>query len=390
MNFNYYLPTRILFGKGALDKLAKQKMPGKKALIVISNGKSTRSNGYLDRVEQALQEAGVSSVVFDQVMANPIIKNVMDGAKAARDNGCDFVVGLGGGSSIDAAKAIAAMATNEGTYWDYVYGGTGGRQKLKVSPLPIVAIPTTAGTGTEADQWAVISNEESNEKIGFGNDGTFPVLAVVDPDMMRSVPPKFTAFQGFDALFHSTEGYIASRANLMSDMFALRAIEAVGRNLAAAYADGNNEEAREQVAFGSTLSGVVMVVGTTTSEHALEHPMSAHHPELPHGAGLIMISKAYYSHFIKNAPQLADRFVDMARAMGMTDAKEPMDFVNALVALQKACGVDQLKMSDYGITREELPAFVKDAKETMKGSFKMDVVELSDEDCLAIYQESYQ
>ncbi len=388
--FHFYMPTRILFGKGALDKLKKQRLPGKRALIVISAGKSTRANGYLARVEEALAASGVESVVFDRILANPVVANVEDGAAFAREHGCDFVIGLGGGSSIDAAKSIAAMATNDGKYWDYIYGGTGGGQRLKADPLPLVAIPTTAGTGTESDPWTVISNEDTHEKMAFGNDKTFPVLAIVDPDLMLSVPPQFTAYQGFDALFHSTEGYIANRANLMSDTFALRAIEAVGRHLAAAFADGSNEAAREQVAFGSTLSGVVMCVGSTTSEHALEHPMSAHHADLPHGAGLIMISKAYYTHFIEKAPALHGRFIEMARAMGKQDAKDPMDFIEMLTALQKACGVDQLKMSDYGITRDELPAYVKDAKETMAGAFRVDTVALSDEDCLAIYEASYR
>ncbi len=390
MSYQFFVPTRILSGKGSLGKLRKQRLPGKRALIVISSGKSTRDNGYLARVEDELQAAGVETLVFDKVMANPVIQNVTDGAAMAKAEGCDFVVGLGGGSSIDAAKAIAAMATNEGYYWDYIYGGTGGCQRLKNAPLPLVAIPTTAGTGTESDPWTVVTNEETNEKIGFGNDGTFPVLAVVDSDLMLSVPPQFTAFQGFDALFHSTEGYIAARANEMSDMFALRAIESVGQNLASAYADGKNEEAREKVAFGSTLSGIVMCVGTTTSEHALEHPMSAHHPQLPHGAGLIMISRAYYTHFAQKVPALHDRFIHMARAMGKYDAKDPMDFVEALSDLQKACGVYDLKMSDYGIKREELQTLVTDAKKTMGGLFKADRIVLSDEDCLAIYEASYR
>lgn len=389
-SFNFYVPTRIISGKGSLGKLRKQKMPGKKALIVISSGKSTRANGYLARVEEELQAAGVETVVFDGVSANPVIANVEAGAKVARDNGCDFVIGLGGGSSIDAAKSIAVMATNDGKYWDYIYGGTGGGQRMKQAPLPLFAIPTTAGTGTEADPWTVISNEDSHEKMALGNDKTFPVLAIVDPDLMSTVPPKFTAYQGFDALFHSTEGYIASRANLMSDMYALKAIEMVGQNLAVAYADGTNEEAREKVAFGSTLSGVVMCVGSTTSEHALEHPMSAHHPDLPHGAGLIMISEAYYTHFIKNAPQLKQRFIDMAQAMGKKDATDPMDFITVLTDLQKACGVDQLKMSEFGIKREELPEYVRDAKATMGGLFRMDQLALSDEDCLSIYEASYR
>ena len=390
MPFTFNIPTNFVFGPGSVQKLHKQRLPGKKALIVISSGKSTRANGYLDTVQDQLTQAGVDFAVFDKMAANPVIDNVMDGAACARENGCDFVIGLGGGSSIDGAKAIAMMAPNEGNYWDYIYGGTGGGQKLKNKPLPIVAIPTTAGTGTELDAWTIITNEATNEKMSGGNRNTFPVLAIVDPDLMSTVPPKFTANQGFDALFHSTESYINKTKNLMRDMLALRAIEAVGRNLARACEDGKDMAAREQVAFASSLSGMVMSVDNLCSEHSMEHPLSAYHPEIPHGAGLIMISRAYYTHMVENCPALHDRFIDMAKAMGKEDAKEPMDFVTALVDLQKACGVDDLKMSDYGITPEEFPAFAQNARTTMGILFKMDRIELTDEDLVKIYTASFK
>ena len=390
MPFTFNIPTNFVFGPGSVQKLHKQRLPGKKALIVISSGKSTRANGYLDTVQDQLTQAGVDFAVFDKMAANPVIDNVMDGAACARENGCDFVIGLGGGSSIDGAKAIAMMAPNEGNYWDYIYGGTGGGQKLKNKPLPIVAIPTTAGTGTELDAWTIITNEATNEKMSGGNRNTFPVLAIVDPDLMSTVPPKFTAYQGFDALFHSTESYINKTKNLMRDMLALRAIEAVGRNLARACEDGKDMAAREQVAFGSSLSGMVMSVDNLCSEHSMEHPLSDYHPEIPHGAGLIMISRAYYTHMVENCPALHDRFIDMAKAMGKEDAKEPMDFVTALVDLQKACGVDDLKMSDYGITPEEFPTFAQNARTTMGILFKMDRIELTDEDLVKIYTASFK
>lgn len=390
MPFTFNIPTNFVFGPGSVQKLHKQRLPGKKALIVISSGKSTRANGYLDTVQDQLTQSGVDFAVFDKMAANPVIDNVMDGAACARENGCDFVIGLGGGSSIDGAKAIAMMAPNEGNYWDYIYGGTGGGQKLKNKPLPIVAIPTTAGTGTELDAWTIITNEATNEKMSGGNRNTFPVLAIVDPDLMSTVPPKFTAYQGFDALFHSTESYINKTKNLMRDMLALRAIEAVGRNLARACEDGKDMAAREQVAFGSSLSGMVMSVDNLCSEHSMEHPLSAYHPEIPHGAGLIMISRAYYAHMVENCPALHDRFIDMAKAMGKEDAKEPMDFVTALVDLQKACGVDDLKMSDYGITPEEFPTFAQNARTTMGILFKMDRIELTDEDLVKIYTASFK
>lgn len=388
-NFIFFNPTRLLFGTGELNSLNKYEMPGKKALLIISNGKSTKTNGYLDRTEEQLKLAGVSYVIFDRIEANPLKTTVMAGATAARENGCDFIVALGGGSVMDASKAIALMAANEGDLWDYVPSGTGKGNKYTEKPLPIVAITTTAGTGSEVDRWGVVSNADTNEKIGVGTEDTFPVLSIVDPELMLSVPPQFTAYQGFDALFHSVEAYITQYTNLMSDMFAITAIENVGRNLEKAYDEGDNIEARTRVAFGNTLSGYAMEVGVTSSQHSLEHAMSAFHQELPHGAGLIMLSKAYFTFFIEK--HIADdRFIRMAQAMGMEDAREPMDFITALVKLQEACGVASLKMSDYGITPDEFEVLAVNAKETMGGLFAADRYELSVEDCISIYKAAYK
>ena len=390
MSFYMYVPTRMVFGCGQLKNMNKYEMPGKKALIVISNGKSVKENGALAETQKQLNEVGIEWAVYDGIMANPLKSAVMEGAAAARKNGCDFIVALGGGSVMDASKAIASMATNDGDLWDYVEAGTGKYKKLVNEPLSIVAITTTAGTGSEVDQYGVISNEVTNEKIGFGGyDSLFPKLAIIDPELMKSVPPKFTALQGFDALFHSTECYIANCANLMSDMYALKSIENLGKYLARAVKNGDDMEAREHVAFANTLSGVVMTLSACTSEHSLEHAMSAYHQELPHGAGLIMISKAYYEHFIEKHA-CDERFVDMAKALGKADADKPEDFIDALVQLQKDCGVDELKMSDYGIKPEEFLTLAQNAKYTMGRLFDCDRVSLSDEDCVKIYQKSYR
>jgi alcohol dehydrogenase len=389
MSFNLYVPTRILFGSGELNNLQSQKMPGKKAMIVISRGKSTKANGYLARTEEQLKLAGIEIVLFDRVEANPLKSTVMAGGAFAKENGCDFIVALGGGSCIDAAKAIAVIATNDGDYWDYIPSGSGKGRTVENKPLPIVAITTTAGTGSETDPGTVITNEEKHEKTGFVREDLFPVLAIVDPELMLTVPPRYTAYQGFDALFHSVEGYVSNGFNLMSDMFAITAIENVGINLAKAVKDGLDIDAREKVAFGSTLSGLVMSVGRCTSEHSLEHAMSAYHQELPHGAGLIMISRAYFTHLI-DKHVCDDRFVQMAKAMGMEDAKEPMDFIRMLVKLQKDCGVSDLKMSDYGIKPEEFGTMAKNAKDTMGFLFTCDRREISVDECVAIYRESYK
>lgn len=388
MGFQCYIPTTLIFGCGMLNKLHKQRMPGKKALIVISNGKSVRFSGALDRVCDQLGQAGVDYEVFSGVMPNPTESNVMDGAAAGRAAGCDFVVGLGGGSSIDAAKAIAVMMTNDGTYWDYLFSGTGGRKKMKHAPAPVVAIPTTAGTGTETDPWMVVTKPETKEKIGGGSQRSFPVLAVVDPELMTSVPPKLTAYQGFDALFHGIECYLSKFATPMSDLYALETVKSVSSNLAVVCQNGNNLEAREKVAWGSTLAGYAMTLSSNGSEHAMEHAMSALQPELPHGAGLIMLSKAYHTYLAENVPALAPKLVTLAQAMGRTEASEPIEFVEALVELQIACGVDQLKMSDYGFTWYDIPALEKNARETMGMLFAADAFDLNAEDCIRIYQDA--
>ena len=222
--------------------------------------------------------------------------------------------------------------------------------------------------------------------MGFGGvDSLYPVLAIVDPELMKSVPSTFTAYQGFDALFHSTECYISKAANMISDMYALTA----GKYLARAVKDGSDMEAREHVAFANTLSGTVMTISACTSEHSMEHAMSAYYQNLPHGAGLIMISKEYYQYFIDNHA-CDDKFIQMAKALGMKDAKEPQDFITMLVKLQEACSVDNLKMSDYGIQKDELDKMAKNARETMGGLFMCDPCPLSHEDCVKIYEKSYR
>lgn len=390
MGFKMYVPTRIVFGNGAIKTLHEQPIPGKRALIVISNGKSTRSNGALALLEAELKKAEIDAVVFDAVQPNPLKSTVMAGAAFARRNGCDVVIALGGGSVMDASKAIAFMAANPGDVWDYICGGTGKALPMQNKPLPVVCVTTTAGTGSEVDQWGVITNDETNEKIGFGGqDELFPAIAIVDPELMRSVPPRLTAFQGFDALFHSTESYISKFANLMSDMYALTAIENVAQYLPRAVSDGHDMEARERMAFANTLSGVVMTVSVTTAEHSIEHAMSAYHQDLPHGAGLIMISRAFYEFFIERHACDA-RFIRMAQAMGMENADKPEDFISALVSLQRACGVADLKMSDYGIAPDEFEKIARNARETMGGLFAANPCEMTEADVIEVLKKSYK
>lgn len=389
MNFSFYNPTRILFGAGELNNLHKQTMPGKKALLLISNGKSTKVNGSLDRTIEQLEKAGIEYAIFDKIMENPYRSVVMEGAAFAKENTCDFILALGGGAVLDASVAIAAMATNPGDLWDYVFGGTGKAMPLKNPGLPIVTIATTSGTGSEINSWGVISNPDTNEKIGFGAPELTPVLAIVDPELMRTVPAKYTAYQGFDALFHNTEVMISNGVNILSEAIALSAIENITKYLPRAVRDGNDMEARERVAYGSTMAGITMQLTSTTAEHSMEHSMSAYHHNLPHGAGLIMISKAFYEFFIERRA-CDDQFIKMAKAMGIENADKPEDFITALVKLQEDCGVADLKMSDYGFRKEESMMLARGARSMQGGLFLANPCEMTDEDCAGIFDKSYR
>jgi alcohol dehydrogenase len=384
--FDFYMPAKVLFGAGKLQTLHSEKLPGKKALIATTNGRSVKAFGYLAALEKELDQAGVAHVLFDKIRPNPTSDNVMDGAKLAKETGCDFVVALGGGSVMDCAKCIALMMTNEGDIWDYSLSAAGGKKNPAKAAAPIVCVTTSAGTGSEVDMASVITNEKTQEKTGIFFTSMFPTLSVVDSNLMMSVPPKFTAYQGMDAFFHAAESVINKNEHPMGEMFALKAIELVAKYLPRAYRDGSDREARSYVALANTLAGYYMLC---TSQHTMEHVMGGYHDDLVHGAGLIMISHAYFS-FFADRRAAEEPMIKMARAMGVADATSGKDFIKALDRLIADVGCEGLRMSDAGITREELKKYPKRVHEVLGGDITADPLPLSDADYLAIYEAAWR
>lgn len=390
MSFTFYNPTKLLFGTGRLGDLHNEDLPGKNALLLLSAGQSVYRNGSYDKTVEELKLAGVEYVEFAKIMENPLMEVVEEGGAFARDNGCDFVVALGGGAVLDSSVAVATMATNPDRLWDYVHGGTGKGQPIPNKPLPIVTIATSSGTGSEMNEWGVICNEQEHEKIGFGDSKLLkPVIAVVDPTYMTTVPPTYTAYQGFDALFHNTEVMMSTSLNIMSEALALSAIENIAKYLPRAVSNGSDLEAREHVAYGSTMAGITMQLTSTTAQHSMEHAMSAYHRNLQHGAGLIIISYEFAKFFI-DRHACDDRFIKMAKAMGVGGASSPYDFLDALLQLQKDCGVADLKMSDYGFDVSECMTLAVNARETMGGLYAANPCEVTDEDIAGIFERSFK
>ncbi len=392
LDFSYYMPTRIIFGCGKLNELKTTTyLPGKKALLVIGESGAMKKYGYLDRVIDYLKENGVESVVFDKIIPNPVSEHVEEGALVAKENNCDFVLGLGGGSTLDSSKSIALMAVNPGKYWDYINGGSGGGKTPPNPALPIVAITTTAGTGTEADPWTVITKTDTNEKIGYGNNSTFPVLSIVDPELMVSVPPKMTAYTGMDAFFHSVECYLATINQPTSDHLALEAISLITKYLPIAVKDGTNIEARTKLAWANTEAGICESLSCCISHHSMEHALSAYHPDIAHGAGLTMLSVSYFNCLAEKHPA---RFPDMAKAMGedvdaLPEKEKPFAFITALKKLIKNIGLEGEKLSDYGVKKEELKTLAKNSSYTMGMLYDITPVELTLDDIVGIYEKAY-
>lgn len=389
MNFVFDNPTKLLFGTGKLSELHNEVLPGKKALLLTSAGKSYKTNGSFDKTVEQLKLAGVEYVHLANVVENPLKENCEEAGKFAKENDCDFIVALGGGAVLDSSVPVSIMATNDGDLWDYVFGGTGKGKIAPKKPLPIVTIATSSGTGSEMNEWGVICKEDTDEKIGMGDRRCKPVIAVVDPTYMTTVPAKYTAFQGFDALFHNTEVMMSTSLNVMSEAIALSAIENIYKYLPKAVANGKDLEAREHVAYASTMAGITMQLTSTTAQHSMEHAMSAYHRNLQHGAGLIIISKEF-AQFYVDKHACDERFIKMARVMGYPQSNNPQDFVTALVELQKACGVADLKMSDYGFEKSECMTLAKAARNLQGGLYAANPCETSDEDIARIFERSFR
>ena len=235
----------------------------------------------------------------------------------------------------------------------------------------------------------LITNNE--EKIGYGDETTytFPYISIVDPTLTLSVPPKLTAYQGFDALFHSMEGYLNVRHNEISDLFALKAVELIAKSLPEAVKDGENLKARSDVMLANTYAGIVESTSGCTAEHSIAHAMSGIFPSLIHGFALTSICLAYYEHELKSK-KVDDRLIKLAKALGVKKAKEPSDMLKALHRLMKKCKVANLKVSKYGVKESDLENIAQNAFDTMGGLFKVDPAAFTKEDVVEILRKSYK
>lgn len=383
-----YLPTRVVFGPGRLDELKNMKLPGKTALMCTTADGLMEQLGIQQRVTELLNANHVECIIFNQVKPNPTMSGVNAAAALAKANNCDFVIGLGGGSSIDTAKAAAIMMVSEGSLWDYAYTGTGGRKEI-THAAPIVTISTTCGTGTECDPFCVITNESTKEKLDFAVEAIFPTLSIIDPQLMVTLPRSLTIFQGFDALFHAAECYVANgHQNRMVDLYASESVRTIARNLEKVVNNPNDLEARTNMAFAADiLSGYTQALTSVTSHHIIAQTLGGMYPSFQHGATLIVLAEAYYTRVCALLP---DEFDELGEMMGIRrDQERPgYAFVQGLIDLMEKTDSRYLKMSDFGVKQSDFDAIISMTVDQV--GIDLDHYTLTKSDFVDILETSYR
>ena len=355
----FRIPPVLITGSGASAQAGEEigKLKVKKTLIVTDQ--VLVKLGALDGVKQTLQQSQVSFAVFDAVFTEPTADFVREGLKVYRENRCDFLLAFGGGSAIDTAKAIAVMVNNAGSIADYQ-----GLGKIPQKGAPLIAVPTTAGTGSEVTPFTIITDTKRDVKMLIGSPFLTPDVAIVDPLLTLSMPRSLTAATGIDALTHAIEAYVSVKAQPMSDIFCLSAIELIAGNLKQAWTDGNNIEAREKTMLGALQAGIAFGNSSVALVHGMARPIGAYF-HVPHGASNAALLGVVMEFSLSGNPA---RYARIAQAMG-EDISGRDDMAAArrgVAAVQKL--IKDIKVSslrELGVDREKLeelaPRMAEDA-----------------------------
>ncbi|AQS07209.1 iron-containing alcohol dehydrogenase [Clostridium beijerinckii] len=375
MNFNYNLPINLLFGRGRSNEIGTEVAKyGKKALIVTGRN-STKKSGLLDKTIDLLNEAKVQYEIFDKVEQNPLTTTVYEGVDVIKETGCDVVLGLGGGSIMDAAKSIAFSAKNLGDISEYIFGIKQGSEAL-----PIVLVPTTCGTGSEGNCFSVLTNPETKDKKSLRTNIIIAKASIIDPELMVTMPKSILASVGFDALAHNMEAYLSKIGQPLTDMKAFYGIKLLSENLIKVYNDPSDLDAWDSVTLASTLGGMVIGIAGVTAPHGLEHPASGLH-DIVHGKGLaaltpIIAEKSWESNL--------EKYSNISKLLGGTDAKDCADAIRNF--LKK---IDlKVTLGELGITEKDVEWMAENCMKVSKPSIANHPKEFSLEEIKDIYYKS--
>ncbi len=372
------------FGRGAREKLAEEIEARHFQKILVVTDKSLLETGTVDLVTDVLKKKNISYVIYDEVKPNPTVQNVQDGLKVAKDNSVDCIVAVGGGSSIDTAKAIAIIFTNE-EFSDVV--SLDGTAATKNKALPLIALPTTAGTAAEVTINYVITDEVRTKKMVCVDPHDIPIVAIIDPDLMQGMPQSLAAATGMDALTHAMEGYITKAGWLIPDMFHINAMSLIYKNLERA-ANDKDEKAVEKIGYAQYIAGMGFSNVGLGIVHSMAHSLGAYF-DTPHGVANALL----LPHVLKfNGQVCPELFRNMGNAFGLdmantTDEQAIQKVVDAVKELSIKLHIPQT-LKEIGIPKEMLPTLAEQALHDActPGNPR----EVTKEDILALYKEAYE
>lgn len=345
-SFTYFQPTEIRFGSGRLEEAGEAAARFGKRCLIVSTPLNDVFEPMIGRVKRSLIKAGVECAHFDGVLPNPTTDCVTAGAQLAKLHKADVVLGIGGGSSMDTAKAIAVEATHPGTAWDYLYFKTPPTEKT----LPVIAVSTTSGTGSHVTQVAVMTETKTKTKSAIYNAIIYPKIAIVDPELMETLPPHITAYTGFDVFCHAFESYIHINGTPYTDYLALEAIRLVAENLAVVVEDGANKDARVNMAWADTLAGLCIANAGVTLPHGIGMTIGGQCPQIMHGEALAVV----YPEFTRfTYPTAVEKFATMGRIFDQALNGQPDE-----VAAEQSCELldDLLKQIGMWLGLKDLGA----------------------------------
>lgn len=380
---HFVIPNHTVVGTNVLGEAAPLlKKMGNKAFIVT--GRHVAVSDMMKQLTALLDENGIDCVIFDGITGEPTDTMIENGVEMLKSSGCDFIIGIGGGSPLDSAKAIAAMAVNEGSIADY------NGKEITGEILPLAAIPTTAGTGSEATKFTVITDSEKGIKMLLKGDVLVPKFAIVDSSFTVGTPKSVTSATGLDALTHAVEAYTSRKAFSMTDTLAVSAVKRIMKYLPIAYKEPDNSLAREQMSIAALEAGICINNSSVTIVHGMSRPIGALF-HVPHGMSNAMLLKECLSFAVSGA---YEKFANLGRETGVasdsdSDETAAEKFIDSLQNICDVCEIPTLEQ--YGIDRDEYYSKIsKMATDAVaSGSPANTVKEVTVDDCIEIYKKLY-
>ncbi|MFC2082310.1 iron-containing alcohol dehydrogenase [Bacteroidota bacterium] len=365
-NFILHIPTKIIYGKRKISSLTSELPSNTKNILIVTDKVISEKTDILTKIESSLEQYKI--IVFNEVEANPSYETVGNGAALSKENNVDFVIGLGGGSSMDAAKGIAVAAANSKSIKEYVSG-----EAMECDPLPVVCLPTTSGTGSEVTPFAVFSDNKNKTKNGFANDKIFPIFSIIDPELTYSMPESVTLYTGLDVLTHALEAYLSTESFELNDQYALKAAEIVIDNLPEAAK--NNFDAMDRMAYASMLAGVAITHASTILPHIMGYPLTVYH-NIPHGLASVLTFPAFID-YLKEYSLAADKVKQIDRLFIKYGGIK--QFIEQL-------GVSA-NLSEYKIKKSEIDNFV--SKTIVKGDVQITPGNVTADVIYKIFEKSF-